>query len=260
VRPADASRDSLPEGFAFDPGWGWLKAVGFGQELAKKSEEHRRRQGVARELGFADDETLERAKRFAALPPAEQERILVDREQSRPIDLPESEPANLERRTQRVGAAAAEAPERRSEERTRSVAVGRDEVKLQAAQYLSQQYTNADGEMICQVCKARMPFHLDDGTPYFEKVEFLQKLSKRHYQNYLALCPNHAAMFQHTNASSDSLEGMFVTLVGNELHIILAQHETTIYFTRTHIADLKEVIKVDRAEAEKAMDPVDSPA
>ena len=58
--------------------------------------------------------------------------------------------------------------------------------------------------MICQVCKTRLPFKLDDGSDYFETVEFLSQLTKHHYQNYLALCPNHAAMFQYANGSADS--------------------------------------------------------
>jgi hypothetical protein len=49
----------------------------------------------------------------------------------------------------------------------------RSEVKEQAGQYLQEQYTNSDGDIICQVCKAPMPFKLDDGSDYFEKVEFL---------------------------------------------------------------------------------------
>ena len=68
----------------------------------------------------------------------------------------------------------------------------------------------------------------------------------------IALCPNHAAMFQYANGSTDTLENMFVTLIGNELELVLAQENATIYFTKTHIADLKEVIRVDRAEAELA--------
>jgi len=248
VRPKDAQRDMLPDGFPFDPGLAWLKAIGFGEETSKKSEEQRQREVVAKELGFADKASLERAKRFAALPPEEQERILADRERCPSAELPDHEPANPERRAERVATKAADAPERRTEERMRSVSVGRDEVKQEAAQYLRQQYTNADGEMICQVCKAPLPFKLDDGSDYFEKVELLPELKKRHYQNYLALCPNHAAMFQHANASADSMQDMFVDLAGNELKVVLAQKETTIYFTRTHIADLRDVIRVDRAE------------
>lgn len=247
VRPKDASRDLLPEGFPFDAGSTWLKVIGFGQEVAKKSEEQRNREAVAREFGFADHASLERAKRFAAFSPEEQERILADRERTPSVDLPERESANPERRADRVGTKAADAPDRRTEERTRSISVGRDEVKHEAGHYLSQQYTNADGEMICQLCKGALPFKLDNGTEYFEKVEFLLELKKRHHQNYLALCPNHAAMFQYANGSRDSIKAAFAELVGNDLQVVLAQQETTIYFTKTHIADLRAVIKVDAA-------------
>ena len=141
VRPADASRSLLPEGFPFDPGQQWLKAIQFGEQAVKRSEEQRQKQAVAKELGFADDESLERAKRFAALPFDEQERILADWEDRGAVELPEHEPANPQRRAERVGAQAAEAPERRTEERTRSVSVGQAAVKEEAAQYLRQQYT-----------------------------------------------------------------------------------------------------------------------
>jgi hypothetical protein len=159
--------------------------------------------------------------------------------------LPENVPSNPDRRAERVGTTAAQAPERQTEARTRSVSIGIDEVKQEAAQYLRQQYTNVDGDMICQVCKTVLPFKLDDGTDYFERVEFLPELKRRHYQNYLALCPNHAAMFQHANGSSDSLLESVVAFAENELPVVLAERETTIYFTQTHLADLKEVIKVD---------------
>lgn len=96
--------------------------------------------------------------------------------------------------------------------------------------------------MICQVCKAELPFKLDNGSEYFEKVEFLHEIEKHHYQNYLALCPNHAAMFQHANGSSKVLREAFLALAGNELEIMLAQKVESVYFTRTHILDLKTVI------------------
>jgi hypothetical protein len=248
VTPVESVRDLLPEGFPFDAGSAWLRAIGFGRNAAAKSEEQQGREIAAKELGFRDQASLERAKRFAALPPEEQERILAEREHSPGKELPEHEPANPERRAERVGAKAASAPDRLTEERTRSVSVGRDQVKQEAAQYLRQQYTNADGEMICQVCKSQLPFRLDDGTDYFEAVELLPELTKRHYQNYLALCPNHAAMFQYANGSSDSLESDLVSLAVNELPVVLAQNDLTIYFTKTHTIDLKEVIRVDRTD------------
>lgn len=245
VCPIDASRDLLPDGFAFDTGWAWLKAIQFGVSPQKKSEEQRQKQVVAKELGFADSECLERAKRFVALPTEEQERILADQERKTFMDLPEHEPTNPDRRADRVGREAAKAPERRSEERTRTVSVGLDEVKQGVAEYLREQYTSSDGEMICQVCKAPLPFKLNDGTAYFEKIEFLKNLKKRHYQNYLALCPNHAAMFQYANGTPDLL-CRFLKVVSNDLDLVLAQNDTTIYFTKTHILDLKTVIQADK--------------
>lgn len=250
ARPTDASRDLLPEGFPFDPGWPWLKAIRFGEEGAKKSEEQREKQVAAKELGFADTESLERAKRFAALPPEEQERILADHEHNEAPELPEHIPSNPERRAERVGAQAADAPDRRTEQRTRSVSIAREQVKQETAQYLREQYTNSDGDMICQVCKTSLPFKLDDGSDYFEKVEFLVQLKKFHYQNYLALCPNHAAMFKHANGSADSMLTVFIDFAGNELEVVLAQKDNGIYFTKTHVADLRAVIEEESNDSE----------
>jgi hypothetical protein len=236
-----------------DKGWGWLKDIGFGeseskleQERARQSEEFRKRDASAKALGFVDDESLERAKRFAALPREEQDRFLHSCEIRPTAELPDHEPGNPQRRAERVGAQASDAPERQTEVRNRSVSVGREEVKEGAAQYLRQQYTNADGEMICQVCKAPLPFKLDDGTDYFEKVEFLTDLKKRHYQNYLALCPNHAAMFQYANGSTELIREMFSEIAGNELEVVLAQQDAAIYFTKTHIADIHSVLEAEK--------------
>ena len=245
VRPEAASRDLLPEGFAFDPGWPWLKAIHFSASVLKNSEEQRQKKDVAKELGFNDSESLDRAQRFVALPAEEQVRILADQERKAAAELPDHEPSDPDRRAERVGGQAATAPARRAEERTRSVSVGFEAVKQEAAQYLLGQYTNSDGEMICQVCKGSLPFKLDDGTAYFEKVEFLLDLKKRHCQNYLALCPNHGAMFQHANGSSDSLRSLFLAITSNELKVVLAQKDTSIYFTKIHIADLKAVIQAE---------------
>lgn len=255
VKPAAARADLLPDGFGFDAGWQWIKRIEFGKDVDLENERIRaeaeaaiekknKRQAAAVELGFSDLSTLERAERFASLPPEAQERILTDWERNAAHELPDHSSANPERRASRVGEMAADAPERRTEERTRSVSVGREDVKAEASQYLLQQYAT-DDELFCQVCKKPMPFKLDDGSAYFERVEFLSRLKKRHLQNYLALCPNHAAMFRHANSTKDFMLEMFLELAGNELEVVLAQENATIYFTKTHIADLRKVIEFD---------------
>jgi len=49
-------------------------------------------------------------------------------------------------------------------------------------------------------------------------------------------------MFKHTNGSSDMMMAMLMERSGNELEVIIVQTDQTIYFTETHITDLKTVI------------------
>ena len=244
VRPAEALRDLLPDGFPFDHGWAWLAAIRFGAETEKRAEQLRRTQEIAAELGFRDEAALADGMRFAELAPDTRQRILA--EHAEPVDLPTREPGNRDRRAEAVREDARKAPERTTEKRLRSVSVNRDTTKREKTDpYLRDLYTNADGVTICQACKDRLPFRLADGSYYFEAVEFLPELERHHHQNYLALCPNHAAMFMHANASKDEMTDRFLALDGNELELTLADQPLTVYLTDTHIADLGVVIEVD---------------
>jgi hypothetical protein len=44
-------------------------------------------------------------------------------------------------------------------------------------------------------------------------------------------------------------------LSGNELEVVLAEQNATIYFTKTHVADLKKVLEVDDAMDTAAAQP-----
>ena len=244
VRPAEALKDLLPDGFPFDPGWAWLAATRFGMETERQSEQLRRAQEFAAELGFPDEAALADGRRFAELGQNTRQRILAEHEG--PVDLPTHEPGNRDRRAEVVQMEARKAPERTSEKRERSVSVNRDPIKREeTVPYLRELYTNADGITICQVCQDRLPFRLADGNYFFEAVEFLPDLDRHHHQNYLALCPNHAAMFMHANASKDEMKDRFLALDGSELELTLADQPVTVYFTATHVADLRVVIEVD---------------
>ncbi len=249
-----------PDGFSFDAGDEWLKVVCFGEEEdlrleeeARHSLENQEKLQAAKELGFQDTDTFERAKRFANMPPEEQERVLAqfDAMSRQQTELPEHAPSNPELRAERVTQQADQAPERTTEKRERSVSLGLGNVKSDAEQYLRNLYTNSNGETICQICRAPLPFKLDGGEYYFEAVEFLSGkdgksgLRRRHYQNYVALCPNHGAMFRYANGTAELMKAMFSDLNGSELEIVLAQEDATVYFTKTHIADLLAVIRSD---------------
>ncbi|MBE0472183.1 MAG: hypothetical protein IBX55_22080 [Methyloprofundus sp.] len=252
VTPSKASRELLPEGFSFDSGQAWHKAVHFGEEAMKRFEEQHEKQMIAKELGFHDTKSLEDAKWFAGLSEEERQQFKAEYQSRHAPELPECEPANG--RSPRVSELARDAPERFTEKRLRTISIGREEVKKEAEEYLRQQYKKDDDPMtiFCQVCKKPMPFRLDNGYDHFEKVEFLSDLKRRHYQNYLALCPNHSAMFQFANGSRDNLKNTFIEIDSNEFEVVLARKKRTIYFTKTHIADLKALINVDQQENEQA--------
>ena len=244
VTPEQARADLLPAGFPFDAGKKWLKAVNFGDEAEKRSAETRQKQSIAKELGFDDGDALADAQWFAGLNPDERRSFKLEMERRTAFSLPASEPVNPERRALKVSDLAAEAPGKIVENRTRSVSVGLGPVKDDADQYLREQYTNPDGEMICQICKgdAPLPFRLADGRYYVEKVEFLRSADKRHFQNYIALCPNHAAMFKHVLGSGDLMLEMLMACEDGNLEIILADNDASIYFTQKHLADLKAIM------------------
>lgn len=256
VCPADARAELLPNGFMFDPSWQWIKEIEFGKNIEQKIERERaaeeefveikkRRYAAALELGFKADDDLLWLEKAAAIPPDQILRMFDEWNASQiKSTFPQHEPRNPERRADKVGAMAAEAPFKRTEERQRSVPVGRSDVKTETTQYLINQY-KIEADVVCQICKKPMPFKLDNGDPYFEKVEFLPELIRHHPQNYLALCPNDAAMFMYANGSKKLLLGKLNFISGEKIDVLLARKNETIFFTKTHIADLKKVIEVD---------------
>jgi hypothetical protein len=255
VRPADASRELLPQGFPFDPGYALLKAIQFGETAVRRSAQAQQKDAAAKSLGFNNAAEAERARRFSDLPHAEQEKFLAEYESRNKPALPDRPLANPERRAQHVREQALNAPDKQSEIRERSVSIGREDVKAQADTYLREHYRNADGEVTCQICKGPLPFKID-GSEYFEVVEFLPELTKRHPQNYLALCPNHSAMYRLVNGSRETMREVFQALTDNELEVVLAEQDLTVYFSKTHIVDLKAVLDAeDSLPAAPDMEP-----
>ena len=261
VRPAVACQELLPRGFTFDGHWPWLDAVGFGEsrrtEQRRKEEDDRKKQKPgneeadlrmqamnALEIPDDDESAFEDAKTFVKLPKHKRSEIL-----SKDVDLPESEPKDVTRRGGYVRAQARDAPKP-----TIKVVSRREDVNLVSVKeertkpYLRDQYTNEDGRMICQVCKQTLPFKRPNGEYYFEMVRFLRGFERHHYQNYLALCPNHAAMYMHANGSTDQMTEKFRGWEEGDFRVLLAEEDCIIYFTKTHRFDLKHVLMVEGEE------------
>jgi hypothetical protein len=241
VKPRAAVSSSLPKGYIFDAGYKWLQAVGFGTEEKKRTIESAERVTRRAQLGFKSEDELQRALEFTKLPEKEQQRILTETAERNlaPVELPERPLRNAELRKKRIAEEATNSPEKEAVSLQRSVQLGVAAAKVEAKLYLTDQYTNNHGQMICQVCKDELPFKLPNGAYYFEAIEVVTESSKRFREGFLALCPNHAAAYQYANAQKNSILELVVTASGNEIEVALGGEEVTIYFTEVHLADVK---------------------
>ncbi|MGQ3053670.1 MAG: sacsin N-terminal ATP-binding-like domain-containing protein [Roseateles sp.] len=247
VKPRSAAARLLPKGLTVDAGYKWLEAVEFGAEEKRKSAESEVRAEHRRELGFESEEQLARALEFKSLPKDEQERMLAEakRRHLDPIELPERPVSNPDRRRERVSEDVLATPDKSVAVRERTVQIGVNEAKAEAKVYLRDQYTNGNGQMICQACKDELPFRLPTGAYYFEAVELVDGQPKRYRAAYLALCPNHAAAFQYANSQRNSMRELLATAASTEVEVTLGGRKTTIYFTQTHLADARASLSVE---------------
>lgn len=241
VKPRAATALEMPKGFAVDTGYKWMEAVGFGIDDKKRETDNAARAVQRKQLGFSSEDELQDAQAFAKLPKDERERILATARQAKsdPVELPVRPVRNADLRSERVGEQAKATPEKSAVIKPRSVQLGVEAAKLEAKLYLADQYTNTNGQMICQACKGELPFKLPNGSYYFEAVEIIRGAPKRFREGFLALCPNHAAAYQHANAQCNSMYDVIATATGNEVELSLGNIETTVYFTQMHLADAK---------------------
>ena len=258
VKPRQARPDRLPDGFVFDSGWAWIKATEFGaerRELDEKKEEVRPvlaeswQEASARVVGFPNLKAAEEGRRFAALP-EEQKKEFWGRLESKNRRLRDFDnPPNPERRRKRAEEEARLAPDRRTELRHRSVLEGGDRLREEARTMLRACYETHAHQSLCQVsgCEDRS-FKLESGTWYFEAVRFLG-LEKMYAADHLALCPRHAAMFQHVIKSKNGLKQEFAARCasGNDgtlkIPVVLAGENVEILLHPNHVIDLEAALE-----------------
>lgn len=248
VCPADAVSDSLPKGFPFDSGWQWLEAIGFGEEVAKQSEEYHQKQIAAKKFGFDNPEEVDIWKKVRDSG-ASPEEILAQQAQQKRISQPVDSVKDPDRRQKKVLADIADAPSKESVKRERSIQKGISEVTAKAKAYLRTKYRNTDDQLVCQCCHNEMPFKLRSKEYYFEAVQCIDDKEIRHFRNRLALCPNCAAMYQHARETDDAeIRRRIVEHEADnkatavEISVQLAGRELTLRFVGSHWFDLKNIL------------------
>ncbi len=269
-KPQAVTREMLCDDFIFDDRNGLLTAIEFGKNAIDLAEEQRlkneqstisfeEKEKIAKELGADSvDEVKEAVKLFREMKAhgKSADDVRASWEQKTIPNFEDDYSSNPERRNEKIKDATANAPEKRTEMRERSVAVDNSETKKAAKSYLRDHYTDDDKILYCQICNQEMPFKLSDGSYYFETVQLISDTQKRYKENYIALCPTDAAKFQYANLSKSEIGGLVDKLTSNRsvdeindsdeddncFEIELAGEIETLQFRRIHLMDLKAVL------------------
>lgn len=156
-------------------------------------------------------------------------------------ELPSSKAPDVERRAAKAAEKVEGAEEKRYAEArvSRRVTAGAIEPKA----YLRLHNTNADGDVICQLCDGRMPFKLN-GEDHFEAIQFLEAYGREVEANAVALCPNCAAEYRYACATQPETKVARMRAIPPDsaeeelvVPLELPVHER-LRFTQRHFIDL----------------------
>ncbi len=172
---------------------------------------------------------------------------LYQEQQQKKVPLPSSITNDPARRTDKAVEAAYNAAVKtyKAVSINRRISAGNIEPKA----YLRNHHTNAEGQLICQLCNQTMPFQFPEGEDFFVACQYIELLEKEHEANYLALCPNCAAEFQYAcqtveDKRAELILDLDLTIDEANLvvHIDTPVHQC-LRFTQRHFIDLQMAIK-----------------
>ncbi|MBW8191814.1 ATP-binding protein [Neiella marina] len=262
ARPCDSKKSFLPTNFKSELKSEWARKVEFCKYELESAHAHEEKVEAAKTLGLpiSSPDDLAHLSDFLSIPKSERDAFFDSRRATPELTnyLPNKVSGNPERRALKVQSELTNAPLKQTTIRERSVSVGTSSEQAEAKQYLLAQYSEA-GSTICQVCQCELPFKKSDGEFYFEAAAFVGEADKHYYQNNLCLCPNHAAMFKHALHDRLGLLDSLLTMRGNEIEVVLAGEQCSIYFTTDHANDLRAIFGRDPATyIDKEQTPVTS--
>jgi hypothetical protein len=250
-KPQDISRGTIAHGFVYDDRNGLLTAIGFEAAIQRQTEDYKRKDQAAREIGFKNlDDAVKISEAFRAFGLDTSQVVALFAQYSAKPEQPEEAVSNPGRRRKGVLEHRDNAPENEAVKRERSIQPNLTNVVAQAKAYLRAKYTNANRQMVCQVCQNEMPFKLVSGEYYFEAIQILKGLPQHYYENRLALCPTCAAMYQYAGSNNaDNLRKAISSVdadqVGSktEVSLFLAGEKRMLHFVGTHLFDLQVVLE-----------------
>ncbi len=159
-------------------------------------------------------------------------------------EFPERPAANPARRVEGILESLERAPAKTYAKRERTVRVS--VADSEAVTWLRNQYTNDDGEMVCQICEQKMPFKKRNGEYYFEAVELTPDADFEHGRLYIALCPVCAAKYKEfIKNDEEALVELERGLTANDSQTVrlkLGDESTSLRFVETHWLDVRTLL------------------
>ena len=165
---------------------------------------------------------------------------------TQPPAFPIRSSSNKDRRDEQVSKQYDEAPKKKYKDRRRSVRTTKGTIDPKP--WLKNQYTNDSGQMICQICKEKMPFKKRNDEYYFEHVEaFTEKYFPReHEAQFLALCPLCAAKYKEfvkkEKTEMENLRDLIMNSKELEVPLVLENLPTSIRFVETHASAIRIIL------------------
>ena len=238
-----------------------LKVIGFGKSSQKRREEQIRKDQTAQAAGFENARDLDELKeirdemRDAGISREELRNIIQRKKEKNSKLLPEAESKNPERRQEKILQENEDADEQTYETRERSVRISDTQVRKDARQYLTDMYTDEDGEMCCQMCQEELPFKKKDGQYCFETTQIFNKMKKEDKHQYLALCPNCAAEYDEWVKKDEKTSEILKNKIAErkymkgdksvDIDFYIHDDLKTLYFTGKHYLDMRTVVCPD---------------
>ena len=240
-RPSELSLTDLPETFDRDEGLASQLGMRDSKQVGLAGLE-----ALAERSGFevADLDLLRELKEM----PGQLEKLkeMVERNRKKPA-FPERLTADPERRMERAKLHAKGAPRKEYGERLRSVRTSTTAGDKDT--YLRENYTNDDGQLVCQICKEEMPFRRRDGEYYFESVQLFDDLSGEHVATHLALCPLCGAKYKEFVKRDPKYTSTIRKSISSSEHLIvdvdLGREAGSIQFVEKHLLDVQGVLEVE---------------
>jgi hypothetical protein len=201
---------------------------------------------IMKELDLDDPKKAELVRKMKGLPQDKVEQILdYINTLSKESRFPQKQAPNSSVRKLHIQEEFSETEEIVTLKKHRSVRVNTN--RIEAKEWLRDQYTNSEEEMLCQMCEMEMPFKISPDEYYFEAVQVKDNLKKTHESLFLALCPLCAAKYRELLKRDEALLCQAIKDIKNSKSETIGMalkngEKSSLRFTEKHLLDIQEVL------------------